>query len=135
MVKTFFDAKINCDLIDFIQYYIFHFGVWEPEITDIIVRNLAADDVFINVGANIGYDSLLGAWRVGPEGKVVAIEGSPKAFALLQANLNLNDYAKNVRPVQLAASDKPGKLGLFDRRAHNMGAATTIAGRLLRQSR
>ena len=66
------------------------------------------------------YDSLLAAWRVGPAGKVVAIEASPLAFELLQANLRMNDYAKNVRPVQLAVSDRPGKLDLCDLSKYNM---------------
>ena len=127
--RTFFNASIICNLGDVIQSYIFHFGIWEPQVTDVVVRNLAPGDVFVDVGANIGYDSLLAAWRVGPEGKVVAIEASPLAFALLQRNLKLNAYAKNVRAVQVAASDRPGKLNLYDVLEHNMGAATTIAGR------
>lgn len=129
IAKTSFGAKINCNLNDMIQSYIFHFGVWEPEITDLIARNLAPGDVFIDLGANIGYDSLLGSWRVGSEGRVVAIEASPKAFKQLRANLRLNDFADNVRAVQVAASDKPGQLELYDVAAGNMGAATTIAGR------
>ena len=127
--RTFFHAKMNCKLSDMIQSYIFHFGVWEPEITDVIVRNLAPGELFVDIGANVGYNSLLAAWRVGPEGKVVAIEASPKTFALLQANLALNDYAKNVRAVQVAVSDRVGKLDLFEFAKHNIGAATTIAGR------
>jgi FkbM family methyltransferase len=127
---TFFGAKVNCSLDDLIQSYIFHFSVWEPEISNLIVQNLAPGDVFIDVGANIGYDSLLGSWRVGPSGKVVAIEASPKAFGQLQANIELNAFAaKNVRAVQVAASDRQGVLELYDLFAGNMGAATTIAGR------
>ena len=112
-----------------VQSYIFNFGVWEPEVANVIVQNLAPGDVFVDIGANIGYDSLLAARRVGPEGKVVAIEASPSTFALLQANLKLNAYAKNARAVQVAASDRPGTLNLYDVSEYNIGAATTIASR------
>ena len=111
-----------------VQSYIFNFGVWEPEVADVIVQNLAPGDVFVDIGANIGYD-FSAARRVGPEGKVVAIEASPSTFALLQANLKLNAYAKNARAVQVAASDRPGTLNLYDVSEYNIGAATTIASR------
>ncbi|WP_170153332.1 FkbM family methyltransferase [Roseiarcus fermentans] len=114
-----------------IQSYIFHFGVWEPEISQIIENSLTTGDVFIDVGANIGYDSLLAAWRVGQLGKVVAIEASPTTFAMLEANLNLNEYAKNVRAVQIAASDRFEQLNLYNMPEHNIGASTTIASRAI----
>ena len=51
--------RFICNLHDMIQSYIFNFGVWEPESTAIITRNFASGDVFVDVGANIGYDWLL----------------------------------------------------------------------------
>ena len=85
--------------------------------------------MFIDIGANIGYDSLLGSWRVGPTGKVVAIEASPRTFALLNKNLAMNQTSGNIRATNLAVSDRYGKLDLFEVSKWNIGAATTLAGR------
>jgi hypothetical protein len=51
--------------------YIYYFGVWEPNITRWIVRRLASGDMFIDVGANVGYYSLLASKLVGESGSVV----------------------------------------------------------------
>jgi hypothetical protein len=126
---TYFGARIHCNLKDFIQFHIFHFGVWEPDVSSVVEQNLTPGDVFVDIGANIGYDTLLGSLRVGATGKVVAIEASPRTFALLQRNLEINKTSSNVRAVNLAVSEHPGKLSLFEVFEHNIGAATTVASR------
>jgi hypothetical protein len=72
--KTYFGAFMHCDLSDLTQSYIFHFGVWEPEISHLVSRILRPDDVFVDIAANVGYDSLLGSSLVGPQGRVISIE-------------------------------------------------------------
>jgi FkbM family methyltransferase len=129
LATTYFGAHIYCDLNDYVQFYIFHFGVWEPDVSSVLERNLAPGDVFVDIGANIGYDTLLGSWRVGSTGKVVAIEASPRTFALLQRNLEINKVSSNVRAVNLAAAEHPGKLSLFEIAKDNIGAATTVESR------
>ena len=126
---TYFGARIYCNPKDLIQSCILGFGVLEPDVSFAIERNLAPGDVFVDVGANIGYDSLLALWRVGPSGKVVAIEAAPRTFAMLQRNLSLNNNPTNVRAVNVAASDSYGKLNLFEISETNIGAATTLASR------
>jgi FkbM family methyltransferase len=59
---------------------------------------------------------------------VIAIEASPSTYALLTRNLAMNDAA-NVRAVQVAVSDRRGKLELYEPFTGNIGAATTIAAR------
>lgn len=125
--RTYFGARMLCRTDDIIQSRILHFGVWEPEISRIIEAILSPGDVFVDIGANIGYDTLLGSWRVGPAGKVVAIEALPSTFALLQRNLALNESASNVRAVQLAVSDRAGALDLYNVEDHNIGATSTLA--------
>ncbi|HEY6361439.1 MAG TPA: FkbM family methyltransferase, partial [Vicinamibacterales bacterium] len=48
---------------------------------------------FVDAGANVGYFSLIAADRVGPEGRVFAVEPNPAAFAALQAHLAANRIA------------------------------------------
>jgi FkbM family methyltransferase len=127
--RTYFGARIQCSPNDLIQRMILHFGVWEPDVSRVIERSLGAGDVFVDVGANIGYHSLLALSRVRPGGRVVAIEASPRTFALLQANLALNPDSSDVRAVNAAVSDRPGRLDLYEVVAGNIGAATTLASR------
>src|SRR5208282_4953475 len=77
MTTTYFGAHMYCNTSDLIQFFIFHFGVWEPDVSRVIERNLDLGDVFVDAGANVGYYTLLGSRRVGPSGKVISIEASP----------------------------------------------------------
>ena len=100
------------DVADFIGTRIYHFGVWEPHVSALISARLKSGDVFCDIGANIGYYTVLAAPIVGDTGKVVAIEPSPATFELLKQNIKLNN-ADNVRMVRAAVADQPGTLTLF----------------------
>jgi FkbM family methyltransferase len=128
VAPTRFGQRLAGNTKDMIQQYIYYFGLWEADLTDWISQQLGPGDTFIDVGANIGYYSLLGSTRVGPSGSVVAIEASPTIFQQLQANLNRNHTA-NVRSVNMAASDRRGTLQLFRGPAHNGGETSLFQGK------
>ena len=125
VASTVFGSQIAGDTSDIIQQYVYYFGVWEPHLTRWIERRLRPGDTFIDVGANIGYFSLLASKLVGDSGAVVAIEASPKTFGLLQANLARN-LAQNVRSVNVAASDRKGRVRLFRGPDDNIGLTTVF---------
>lgn len=128
--ETYFGAKMTCDPADSVQRTIMLFQVWEPGITRLIERNLRPGAVFVDVGANVGYDSLLAATRVGSEGAVVAVEAFPAIFERLQRNLAHNPVLSGrVRPVNMAVSDRPGSIDLYGFGPRNIGATTTLASR------
>lgn len=129
VATTSFGARMHCNPRDLIQRMVLYFGVWEPDVSHVIEQNLKIGDVFVDIGANVGYDTLLASARVGAAGRVVAIEASPRTYALLQRNLALNPTATNVRAVNVAVSDRPGRLDLYERDEGNIGAATTVASR------
>ena len=129
LATTYFGARVYCNPLDLIQRMILYFGTWEPDVSRVIEQNLSAGDVFVDIGANIGYDTLLASSRVGPKGKVVSIEASPRTFALLQRNLAANAASSNVRAVNAAVSDQKGTLDLYEINEGNIGAATTLASR------
>jgi FkbM family methyltransferase len=110
---------------DKVQAHIYYFGVWEPNLTRFLGERLAPGDVFVDVGANIGYCSLLAAPLVGESGKVVAIEASPTLFSALRDNLERNG-ARNVRAVNKAAADKAGKLKLYLGPPDNLGMTSVL---------
>ena len=53
-------------------------------------RTRSPGQVFVDVGANIGYFTLLGASLVGPGGRCVGIEAHPRMAELLQRNVIIN---------------------------------------------
>ena len=56
-------------------------GIYEQPMQEAVISNLSAGDVFFDVGANIGFFSLIAARRVGPEGHVYAFEPVPRNAA------------------------------------------------------
>lgn len=128
LVSTFFGAKMKCDSRDFIQACISYFGVWEPEVSAEIRNSVHPGDLFVDVGANVGFFTLYAAYLVGVHGSVIAIEASPSTSAKLRENVALNALT-NVRVENVAASDAVGRLALFDGPSTNSGLTTTLESR------
>jgi FkbM family methyltransferase len=127
VAPTVFGQRLAGDTKDMIQQYLYYFGLWEPELTYWISEKLRPRDTFIDVGANIGYYSLLASSLVGKSGAVTAIEASPAIFQQLRANLARN-HVTNVRCVNVAAADCRGTLPLFRGPAHNAGETSLFQG-------
>jgi FkbM family methyltransferase len=89
---------------------------------------LRAGDVCVDIGANIGYDSLLAAQCVGKSGSVIAIEASPAIYKLLNVNIKQNEMSQ-IRSVNLAASNFSGDISLYYGGDQNIGATTTVKSR------
>jgi FkbM family methyltransferase len=123
--RAYFGATFRCNLDDMISRTIFYFGFWEPNNSALIGSILKPGDIFVDVGANIGYYSLLAAERVGASGQVVAIEPSPAIFEQLSANASANGTS-NIRLLNVAASDVRGELLLYGGTKWNRGATSTI---------
>lgn len=77
---------------------------FEPEVTERIRDSLLPGDAFIDVGANIGYYTLLASQLVGEGGLVLAFEPAPANLARLAENLVLNG-CRNVVLFSEALSD------------------------------
>lgn len=80
-------------------------GIWEPQETRFLLDTLRPGDVFVDVGANIGYFSLLASSRVGSSGAVLAFEPEAANYALLEANCRLN-HCDNTRCFQVALGEQ-----------------------------
>lgn len=115
-------AGNTCDLI---QRYIYVFGVWEPSISRWVAEFLKPGDVVIDVGANVGYVTLLAASRVGKGGRVYAFEPVPSIVKELRRNIELNDYS-NIEVIPKIATDKPGKAVVFRSSDENTGMSSTV---------
>jgi FkbM family methyltransferase len=85
----------------------FTLGSEEPELQAELARLLHPGDAFYDVGANVGFMTLVGARLVGPAGRVVAFEPNPRLAAAARANAALNCLAQ-VEVHELALADHEG---------------------------
>lgn len=85
---------------------------YEPKQVALIKKLVKEGDTVLDVGANIGYYTLILAKLVGDKGKVFAFEPDPTNFQILKDNVEMNGY-KNVVLEQKAVSDTNGKTKLF----------------------
>jgi len=125
VATTPFGFKIHVQLPDHIQKNIWLTGRWEPVITECIRRLLAPGDTFVDVGANIGYYSLLAARIVGQTGRVYAIEGSPTICTMLRRNIELN-HATNVEVIHAIAASHDGEQEFWLAPKTELGHSTTV---------
>lgn len=124
-VRTRFGATFAIDTQDVIQRYLYMFGMWEPHLTRWLRGRLQTGDVFVDVGANIGYYSVLASRCVGATGGVVAIEASPAMHETLLGNVKANRCA-NLRTVNAAVSDRDELLTFNLASSHNLGATSMV---------
>jgi len=75
----------------------------EKDVHDVIINLLRNGDVFVDVGANIGYYTILASKIVGDRGKVISIEPIPNTFKILKYNVFKVNALKNVKLIENAA--------------------------------
>jgi FkbM family methyltransferase len=112
VATTFFGSTMDCRIDDNVDRRIYFFGFWEPNLTHFMKRIIKEGDSVVDVGANIGYYTLLMSQLAGKDGSVVAIEASPATFEKLTKNIERNSCA-NVISRQVAVSDHKGEIQLF----------------------
>src|SRR5262249_14672098 len=83
------------------------FGSYEPEVRDQMRRRLTPGDVAVDVGANVGWHTLLMATLVGPSGRVYAFEPNASTRERLVRAVEANQLV-NVVIDPRAVSDRPG---------------------------
>jgi FkbM family methyltransferase len=82
-------------------------GEYEAHLTAVFERYCTAGMTVVDVGANLGYYSLLASRLVGPSGRVVALEPNSENCRLLLSSLRLNDIT-NVQLLPVAADVATG---------------------------
>ena len=87
-------------------------GAYEPATTRLIQNLVKPGMVFVDVGAHLGYYSLLAARQVGQDGRVYAFEPEPVNYSLLIKNIELNGY-RNIIADPRALSNTTGSSNLF----------------------
>lgn len=104
-------------------------GTYEPELQDAIMHWVKPGMVIYDVGANIGYVSLLLARRAGAGGSVFAFEALPGNLERLRANIALSGMAGQVQAVAAAVIDAQRPVRFWVGPSGGMGKADGSAGR------
>ena len=103
---------INIDTHSFLEWYIYFYGAFRPQISKLLNRMLRPGQVAFDIGSNIGMHAMIMANRVGPAGQVHVFEPDPHPMGRLKANMNLNGLA-NVVLNQAAISSRTETRQLF----------------------
>lgn len=88
-------------------------GIWEPYETALVLASLQPGDVFVDVGANIGYYPVIATDAVGASGAVLAFEPDPANFRLLQENLAINSCQSVVTAFELGLAERDSTALLY----------------------
>jgi FkbM family methyltransferase len=100
----------------------------DPDTYQTISNLLYPGMIMVDVGANVGWYTLLAARHVGPSGLIYAFEGAPSTAELLGKNVSANGY-NNVRVVNKAVIDREDKVSFFIDDYSSGGSSIFAAGR------
>ncbi len=110
-------CKMYVDTTDLlIAPWLLMHGEWEPEETELVKKLVRPGDVFVDVGANLGYYTLL-AIRVGAS-QVYAFEAQSSTYELLGKNVIINWMSNVVRCENLAVFSQTTDLDFFVRNSY-----------------
>ncbi len=87
----------------------FHLETHDPEVTVLLCKNIQPGFTVVDVGAHIGYFTMLISRLAGPEGKVFALEPLPKNVIRLEEHLFRNHCSQNTKVLPLALAEYDGK--------------------------
>jgi FkbM family methyltransferase len=103
-------------------------GVWEPHVTNYLVKNVKPNETVIELGANIGYHTALMAKSVSPGGRIYAYEANSAVYDLAKFSLRMNDLSDIVEMKNIGISDKTGEAFLHCDRPDNLSLLRTNIG-------
>jgi FkbM family methyltransferase len=102
-------------------------GIYERGMQRVVCGTVRPGSVFFDIGAHVGFYTLLGSVLVGGAGHVFAFEPLPRNLDYLERHLALNDV-RNATVIRAAVCDRPGKAAFLQ--GHN-----STTGRLSAQGK
>jgi FkbM family methyltransferase len=114
---------MQLDIRDLVQETLLLEGTWEPRTTHYVCDSLGPGQVFLDIGANAGYFSLLASHCVGESGMVLAVEPNPAIVKQLRQNTERNGLI-NIAIAEAACSDSTEVRNLYVASAYNTGLSS-----------
>jgi FkbM family methyltransferase len=109
--RTFWGERMCVAVPECVAKQILRYGFYEEGLTRMLLALLRPGMVFADVGAHVGYYTLLASLIVGQNGRVLSFEPMPATFDLLKRNTS---HCPNVRLNQVAVFSDSGTLQLSD---------------------
>lgn len=123
--QTFFRRPIYVAMEDEgVSSSIIHTGGWESHIEKYIIENMPVDGVFLDVGANLGFFSLLAADKMQEDrssGRVIAVEANPIVLPYLMASIVESGLEHRIDVIPYAASGILGLVQMQENFVNNLG--------------
>lgn len=102
-------------------------GRWEPWIEQVLIPAIKPGMRFLDVGANFGYYTLLGAEMVGATGHVYSFEANPFLFQKLVKSVAVNGFGERISLFNVAVHDESSPMEILFRHDASGGGWTDIA--------
>jgi FkbM family methyltransferase len=118
-------ALINNDLI---SECIKNHNIWEPEVTNYLIKNVKPNQTIIELGANIGYYTILLAQLVSPGGRVYSYEANDEVYDFTKFSLRMNGLSDVVAMQNTGILDKAREVTLHYTRLNNHSFYETNIG-------
>jgi FkbM family methyltransferase len=126
--------KIKTNQTNYLTSFIFWEGYQNFEYTDIFIKLIKKVSVFYDIGANIGYYSLLAAWE-NKDIKVIGFEPASGPLFYFKQNVKINQF-NNINVESLALSHKEGEIVFYEIRnkkytylKHNLGGESNAGSK------
>lgn len=120
-VSRHFSMKLG--FTDEIELCLLDKGEWDQHVADYITQQLKPGDIFVDVGANIGYHTLTAAVAVGSQGRVFSFEPNPATYKKLLANIRLNHF-QNIIASANGLGSTSGLHSFYPGPVNNTGASS-----------
>ncbi len=124
LTRTALGQKIVLDTRDVsITPHIILDGWWEISVSRFFLNLLTEGMTVVELGANVGYYTLLAASRIGTKGKVFAFEPNPDLFEILHVNMEINGFLERTELVNKAAMHRSEPVTLHRMQRHLASAS------------
>lgn len=127
LTKTIYGHKIFCDTRDFsLAPHMLMDGYWEQWITNVFRQLIKPGMRVLDIGANIGWYSLLAADLIGPTGHLTSFEANPGMAEIVYRNLMVNGFMDRAK-VEAKAVYSESKVLEFQVYDHNTCSSSLFA--------
>lgn len=122
---TFFGYPMTVLAPPYVDILFYGAYLLDPEIrlTRYFLRQIQEGQIFFDVGAHIGYYTLLASKLVGPSGRVLAFEPAAPVLPVLRDNIQRH---LNITLIEAAAGDRDGSVDLWVPKLKDTGMSTVL---------